>query len=415
MRSESDVSAKTDIAIIGGGLTGKMMALTLSHSGYACMLIAPKKSQDNKSQDSKSTRDRRSTTIHHAGAKMLKALGLFDRLSDDLAPIHYIDVAIGAQKPYHSDWLLKWSSQPEPMAYVVENHRLDKVLDEALLAQGDKVRFCDDLVSSYEDDTVSGMIVTDSGKKISATCLIACDGANSPMRKLAGLTPKIEETGQRAIIADLTSEIAHNDTAYQRFLSTGPLALMPLKGNGLSLVWSTSASEADELLSQDDDTFSAAVTNAFGDELGKLTLNGDRASFPLRPHFMRRMGKGRVILAGDAAHAIHPLAGMGYNLALADAAILLDLFQGAHAKGLSCDDPSLLSAYHKRRLPEVLALSTMTSQLNRLLSKEQNALAQLVAISMSIIDKTPLKRAFRDVAMGGKLSSAPLLKGKLTR
>ena len=190
---------------------------------------------------------------------------------------------------------------------------------------------------------------------------------------------------------------------------------MPLKGNGLSLVWSTSLSEADALLSQDDATFSEAVTNAFGDELGKLTLNGHRASFPLRPQFMRRMGKGRVILAGDAAHAIHPLAGMGYNLALADAAILLDLFQGAHAKGLSCDHPSLLSAYHKRRLPEVLALSTMTSQLNRLLSKEQNALAQLVAISMSIIDKTPLKRAFRDVAMGGKLSSAPLLKGKLTR
>ena len=197
MKSESDVLAKTDIAIIGGGLTGKMMALTLSHSGYACLLIAPPKSPDNKS-----TGDRRSTTIHHAGAKMLKALGLFDRLSDDLAPIHHIDVAIGAQKPYHSDWLLKWSSQPEPMAFVVENHRLDKALDDALLAQGDKVQFCDDLVSSYEDDKVSGVIVTETGKKVSATCLIACDGANSPMRKLAGLTPKIEETGQRAIIAD---------------------------------------------------------------------------------------------------------------------------------------------------------------------------------------------------------------------
>ena len=408
--ADKDSAAKTDIAIIGGGLTGKMMALTLSYSGYSCLLLAPTNTQTGSVQ-----KDTRSTTIHNAGAKMLAALGLFDALSDDFAPIHHIDVAVGPQKPYHSDWLLQWSSQPEPMAYVIENHRLDSALDAALAKRGAHLAFCDDSVTSFDATGDHAIITTQSGKKIAATSLIACDGANSEMRKLAGLTPKITETGQRAIIANVTSEIGHNDTAYQRFLATGPLALMPLKEGGLSLVWSTSLAQAEMLLAQADDAFSDSVTDAFGDELGKLTLTGTRASFPLRPQFMRHMTKGRVMLAGDAAHAIHPLAGMGYNLALADAAILLDLYQEARAKGLSCDHPSIGRAYQKRRLPEVVALSSMTNQLNRLLSRKQNVLSHMIAISMSIIDKTPLKQAFRDIAMGGKLSTAPLLKGHLSR
>lgn len=410
-------SSHYPLAIIGGGLTGKMVALTLSHSGYDSALIAPKKPAIK--QEDKSKIDRRSTTIHHAGAKMLEALGLKDALAGKLSPIHVIRVAVGAQKPMQSDWLLNWSDAHEAMAYVVENHALDKALDEALDAaiaapENGDITLIDDTVTAFEDDATMAYLTTAHHDVITARLVIACDGTNSPMREMAGITPYIEQTGQSALIANLTCALDHQDTAYQRFLPTGPIALMPLADKSVSLVWSTSSDAAQAYLeAQDDDAIEAAIQQAFGDELGKLRLATPVSSFPLRPHYNRHLSKGRVILAGDAAHAIHPLAGMGYNLALADAAILLDVIAKAKASGLAPDHPSIKSRYRNRRMPEIVALSALTSQLNALLSKEKGPLPAIMAMGMSVLDKTPLKRRFMAIAKGGTLSKAPLLDGRL--
>lgn len=398
------------IAIIGGGLTGKMMALCLAHSGYDCAIIAPHMPSDK-------PKDRRSTTIHNAGAKMFSALGLMDYLQGQMTAIQHIAVAVGPQKPYHSDWLLNWSSD-EVMAYVVENHALDSALDTALEAvksapNTGTIHQIDDIVTGYHDDGACAIIETGTATRITAQLVIACDGTKSQMRDLVGLTVKIEETGQTALIANLDCGVPHNQTAYQRFLPTGPIALMPLEGQAVSLVWSTNSAQAETLLSADAEVVSQALGKAFGDELGKLTLQNGLSSFPLRPHYNRRLSKGRVILAGDAAHAIHPLAGMGYNLALADAAILLDLLKQTKAKGLGPDHPTIATAYRNRRMPEIIALATLTSQLNKMLSRKAGPLSNIIAMGMSVVDKTPLKRTFQEIAMGGKLSSAPLLKGHL--
>lgn len=400
------------IAVIGGGLAGKMMALCLVYSGYDCAIIAPQPQSDK-------GKDRRSTTIHNAGAKMLSALGLMGYLQDKITAIHHIAVAVGPQKPYHSDWLLNWSSD-EVMAYVVENHALDSALDKAIAELANAAPDCgtihqiDDQVTGYDDDGMRGIIQTASGTTISAQLVVACDGTNSQMRDLVGLTATVEETGQTALIANLDCTIDHDHTAYQRFLPTGPIALMPLEGQSVSLVWSTDSAQAETLLSADAEVVSQALGAAFGDELGKLTPQGALSSFPLRPHYNHRLSKGRVILAGDAAHAIHPLAGMGYNLALADAAILLDLLNEARANGLSPDHPTIKTAYRNRRMPEIIALATLTSQLNKMLSRKSGPLSNIIAMGMSVVDKTPLKQRFQDIAMGGKLSSAPLLNGRLT-
>lgn len=403
-----------DILIVGGGLTGKMMALTLSNSGYKIGFIAPQPENPNAS-------DRRSTTIHHAGALMLEALGVAERLQAVMTPITKIAIAVGGEKKRQSNWLLQWQSQLAAdktaiaMAYVIENTDLNEALDKALqnLPSHQQVTFFDDAVTAYQEDSQLAKIHTKAGKAIHAKIIIACDGVKSQMRSFAGLTPKIEETGQFAISTTMHCELPHDNAAYQRFLETGPIALMPLADNHVSLVWSTSQMQADEMAKQDEDAFSAAVTNAFGQELGALTVTEPRMVFPLRPHHNRHFTKGRILLAGDAAHAIHPLAGMGYNLALADAAILLDLFYEAKKMGLGADHPTIMSHYQKRRMVEVRAISQLTSQLNHFLSARKNLIGQILTIGMAVIDKTALKQKFRDIAMGGTLSKASLFKGHL--
>ena len=290
MTRPSSICDHYPLAIIGGGLTGKMVALALSHSGYDSALIAPKAPAIKQA-------DRRSTTIHHAGAKMLNALGLTDALSGKLAPIHVIRVAVGAQKPMQSDWLLNWSDPHEVMAYVVENQALDDALDDALdqaiataIAKPDHghITMIDDHVTAFEDGENAASLTTENHGILTARLVIACDGVKSPMRQLAGITPYREETGQSALIANLSCALDHQDTAYQRFLPTGPIALMPLADKSVSLVWSTSTKEAQSYLEMTDtDAIEDAIQNAFGDELGKLRLATPLSSFPLRPHYNR--------------------------------------------------------------------------------------------------------------------------------
>ena len=188
---------------------------------------------------------------------------------------------------------------------------------------------------------------------------------------------------------------------------------MPLSGNALSLVWSVHSDKANQLLALDDDDFSGAVTSAFGTTLGKLELDGRCRHFPLKPHYIPHLTTGHITLAGDAAHAIHPLAGMGYNLALADAAILLDELQIAKKRGLTVDHLSIKRGYQRRRAAEILAMTTATSGLNALLSRPKGPLGDIMATAMAVLDKTALKKRFRDLAMGGTLSDAPLLRGQI--
>ena len=406
--------SKADIAIIGGGLTGKMMALTLLHSGYEILVFAP--------EVKKTALDRRTTTIHKAGYKMLSTLGVIDHLETPMVPIHSIHIAIGKEMASRSDWLINWHETPtktgaiEPMAYVVENHSLDAALDKALShnSMADKLTILDNSIASFEEQANHALLVTDEGRHTHVDMMIACDGARSFMREAAGIKPKKQATNQKAIVTNLILETDHDFRACQRFLETGPIALMPLEGKMASLVWSTSITQADRLLTLDDDAFSQEVTSAFGLEFGNLRVAGDRHSFALNPYYNRHLSKGRLVLAGDAAHAIHPLAGMGYNLALSDAAILLDEIKSAKNRGLKPSHISITNGYAKRRQPEIIAMSAATSSLNKALSRsEDSALSRLLATGMILLDKTALKHLFSHIAKGGKLAPAPLFKGEL--
>ena len=401
----------TPIALIGGGLTTQVLALSLVHSGFDFIWFS------GPQNSSPETKDTRTTTIHHAGKMMLDALGIWTSLKEQACPITQISVA-GMQRNTDNsrgrpkDWPLCWEQAEPPMAWVLFNHDLKAACTTEMNTQLTKQQIQPVQIEAITEGPPN--LLRDSmGKNWSCDLIIACDGANSNLRKQARLTFFNQSREETALVTTVRTEKPIGTTAYQRFLPTGPLALMPAGTKTASVVWSLPDRQAKALTRQDENAISEALHAAFGDDLGRMTLQSDCLTWPLKPVFCPRISKPGFILAGDAAHALHPLAGMGFNLALADAAVLLDCLQHAAHKGLTPAHNSVSIAYQARRNPEILALTSATQGLNRLLTRKAGPLYQLACIGMSVLGRVPARQLLSDLAMGGKLAPAPLFSGQL--
>jgi 2-octaprenyl-6-methoxyphenol hydroxylase len=403
-----------DVTVVGGGLTGVMMATALSHAGVDVALV-------DRASGTMPDTDERTTTINAAGARMLTALGVWDRLPATPSPIRRIAIAEGApptglaaRRRAQTD--LSWHTDETPMAFVVGNMALQTALRDSI-AERPVTQIRSTAVSGWQaDDGAAELDLTaadGASSSLRTALIVACDGARSRLAEDAGLGRRETRQTQTAIVTILEAERHHDDTAFQRFLQTGPFALMPLDGNRLSLVWTLPNNEADRLLAADDTAFEAACLEAFGPALGYLRLAGTRLAWQLRPSWRRRITASGLVLAGDAAHAIHPLAGQGYNLALADAAVLADLLVTTGRRGLPPSHLSLRHAYEAARWRERAAMTTATSGLNNLFSAGPAGLRRLAGFSFAMLDRLPVKSVFSDIAAGGQLAEAALLDGRL--
>jgi ubiquinone biosynthesis UbiH/UbiF/VisC/COQ6 family hydroxylase len=409
---------RPDIAVIGGGLTGLMMARALSATGAHILLV-------DRSSGADGIPDERTTTINAAGMRMLQTLGVQDNLQQDATPIMRIAVAEGAplsglaaRRRPNSD--LSWQAGDTPMAYVVGNADLQSALTRTLGENSDFYGSIEILSGA----TLTGMArhaggmqldIEEAGGQLShrnADLVVACDGNNSKVAGFANLAARQEQTFQTAIVSILRAERDHENTAFQRFLPTGPFALMPMSGQHLSLVWTLPDDTAQTLLAADDQAFEAACLDAFGQSLGYLHLAGQRLAWPLRPSLRRRIAAAGVVLAGDAAHALHPIAGQGYNLALADAAVLADCLALARTRGLSSGHPSIWQSYEAARRTERLAMSAATSGINQLFARSPAFVRRMAGAGFAVLDKTPVKSVFSRIAEGGELADAALLRGQ---
>ncbi|MGC6412076.1 MAG: FAD-dependent monooxygenase [Candidatus Puniceispirillaceae bacterium] len=410
--------ASCDIHIAGRGLSAQVMALALSQTGYRLSMQQPRTADDR----SKAVRDTRTTTIHQAGMQMLSALGVWQNITPSPSPITHIQIAVGAQKDLaSSDWLLHFGSDNDdsPMAYTVSNQGLETALLTALDKAPYVAFLSEEAAQQHEAD---------------ARLLIACDGAASPLRKKAGLKVKDQQAGQTALVALLRLNRPHHQTALQRFLPAGPIALMPLATQDAALVWTLDDARAQAMTNLSEDALAQAVDQAIGtlafdsSESPKSltpTLIDTPKFWPLRPHYAYQLSHWRsdrqlMLLAGDAAHALHPLAGMGYNLALSDAAVLADCLTQQASLGLPAASPSLARQYGAGRRLEITALTAATQILNRALSTELKSgrlnsaskwLQPLFSAGMRGVQLSPLRTAFERLARGGQLAKANLLEG----
>ena len=247
------------------------------------------------------------------------------------------------------------------------------------------------------------------GTRLYARLLVAADGAESAVRKLAGIETAGASYRQQAVVAHLTTEKPHQNTAWQRFLPSGPLALLPLADGRVSLVWSLDQPRAGEIRELDDQGFCAAVSEASERMLGQVTGTTQRAAFPLQRLRAREYVRPRLALVGDAAHALHPLAGQGVNLGLLDAAALADVILSAQKRERDIGNLTVLRRYQRMRKGGNLAMIMALDGFKRLFSNEIPPVVILRNAGLSAVNRfTPLKSAFMRHAMGLSANLPPL-------
>jgi 2-octaprenyl-6-methoxyphenol hydroxylase len=403
---------KSEIGIVGGGLTGTMMAITLSHCSDTVTLLTQTPLRAKQRND-----DNRTTTINAAGKAMLEILGVWSKLPKTPIPVARIVVAEGLVKTkrmtYNQrEFSLDWQDADHPMAYVVDNAALLEALCHTLFARS---------ITVLQPATVTGYELVSGKARLNCSDLnvpdfdlvIACDGAQSRLVNASRLRKYTSNHQQTAIVGSLALEHHHNNTAFQRFLPTGPIALMPSGDHLASLVWTLPKQTARTLLNADDDVFDQACNAAFGLHLGGLRVVGKRFGWPLQSTWMPQLATDQLLFAGDAGHHIHPLAGQGYNLALADGAILADCIVEAHRHGLSAGHPSVRQGYQRGRQIEVAAMTAITSGLNAIMSYAPKPITKFAGIGMTLINSSPAKNLLQLIARGGVLAQANLLDGRL--
>ena len=241
----------------------------------------------------------------------------------------------------------------------------------------------------------------DDGHTISARLVVAADGRNSFVRRSAGIETVGWSYPQHGIVTTVSHERDHRGIAEEHFLPAGPFAILPLTGNRSSLVWTEVPSIAEDLVKGPDARFQEELERRFGDHLGAVTPVGPRTSFPLSMYLARSYAAHRVVLAGDAAHIVHPIAGLGFNLGLRDAAELADTLKNGVRLGLDIGSMSVLTEYERGRRFDNVLVALATDGLNRLFSNDNSAVRAIRDLGLTMVDKVdPLKRFFMAQAAG---------------
>lgn len=390
------MNTDTDIAIVGGGLNGPTLAIALEQRGLNVTVIdalpAPKRGMRDF--------DGRSYALAHASMRLLRGIDLWDAIKDHTQPMLEIKVTDGRAGTGPSPWMMHFDHteiEEGPMGYMCQ----DRHLRQALLAKMDGAA----RITQMSGETVvaqsSGQLTLASGKTVTAKLIVGADGRASGTAERAGIKRTGWGYGQTAIVCAVEHELPHGGIAHQFFMPTGPLAILPLPDNCCSIVWSETETRATKIMAMDDTDFLDALRPAFGSFLGELTLVGKRFSYPLSLTIANRFIADRVVLVGDAAHGVHPIAGQGLNAGLRDVAALVDVLSDAKARGEDIASAAVLARYEQWRRFDTATLAAATDTFNKLFSNDNPLLRAVRDMGMVAINATPrLRRTFIREAAG---------------
>jgi 2-octaprenyl-6-methoxyphenol hydroxylase len=401
-----------NVIIAGGGFVGMTLALALVEAapkGFRVALV------DAESPD-KSNVDVRASALSAASKGLLSVLGIWPELADGAEAITSIEITDSSLEASRRPHFLGFDDELKPGesgAYMIENDDLIRALKRAVLRQPAIEMFAPDSVTAFAATPADVQAKLASGGTLKAKLLVAADGKRSRLRDLAGIKCVGWSYPQAGIVTTVAHEKPHRGQAVQHFLPGGPFAMLPLKGNRCSIVWSEDKTTAEAIMAADEATFLAELKKRFGARLGDIALAGPRQSFPLEYQVARSFVGKRLALVGDAAHAVHPLAGQGLNIGLRDVAALTEIVVEGARLGLDIGATTLLERYERWRRFDSAFSATVMDGLNRLFSNDNAPLRALRDLGLGIVDNAPwLKRTLVREAAGVSGTVPRLLKGE---
>ena len=354
--------ARLDVAVAGGGVVGAACALALARAGLDVALVEARPVPRWLAEQP----DLRVYALAPDNAALLDALGVWPQVvrarAQPYRKMRVWDAGGGDELAFDAATLAR-----DELGWIVENGLLVDRLWAALVAAGVQVH-CPARVQGMEQDEAGVRLQLDDGTRLEARVAVAADGGASELRRLAGLDVDAHDYGQRGVVAFIETADPHQETAWQRFLPTGPLALLPFTQGRSSIVWTLPEAEAARVLALDDAAYAEALTDASAARLGRAQPVSERAAFPLRRQLVRQQVAGRVLVLGDAAHVVHPLAGQGVNLGLRDVAALRAEVESAQARRVDWASAHRLQRWARRRRSDNTVSAYAFEGINRLFS-----------------------------------------------
>ncbi|MGB3555895.1 MAG: FAD-dependent monooxygenase [Jannaschia sp.] len=389
-----------DILIVGGGLNGPLAALSLARAGLRSILLdaRPRATFDD------ATFDGRSYALALGSVRMLRSLGFWNALEDGAQPIRGIRASDGrageGASPLHLSFDADEIGEPFMGQMVEDRHLRPALLAACDVAPRVEMRFGTGVVAQSAAPG-SATITLEDGTTLRAPLLLGCDGRGSGTATRAGIGRVGTDYGQTALVCAVEHERPHDGIAHQFFMPPGPLAILPLRGNRSSIVWTETADVAADLQALSDPHYLDILRPRFGSFLGDFSLLGSRHTYPLSLSLTHDFVAPRVALAGDAAHGIHPIAGQGLNLGFKDIAALAEVAEDARKRGEDIGAPDVLARYQRWRRFDTIAMGLATDAVNRLFSNDNPILRLGRDIGMGAIGAMPaLRRAFIREAAG---------------
>lgn len=407
---------QADVAIAGAGMVGATLAVALGNAGLRVVLI----DRATPAALTASGHDGRTSAIAHGSKTALEQLGLWTALAPHACAIEAIRVSDGPSLLHlHFDPReLAAEGEAEPLGYIVENRHTRLALFERLETHPAITLRLGTGVAGLERDERGATLALEDGSRVRAALAVAAEGRNSALRARAGIGVVSWPYPQIAIVCTAIHERPHGGVAQERFLPAGPFAILPMTDDAegrhrSSIVWTERAGLAPRLLGLDEDAFAAELAERFGDYLGAVRPAPGRWSHPLGLLLADRYADRRLVLAGDAAHAIHPIAGQGLNLGLRDVAALAEVLVDAARLGLDIGSQTVLAGYERWRRFDNMALALVTDGLNRLFSNDLPPVRLARDLGLAAVNRLPgAKGIFMRHAMGTLGTLPRLIRGE---
>ena len=405
-----------DIIVIGAALNGLAAALALGGSRVKRPLNITMVDAKDPRGFASSSFDGRASAITASARRMFEALGIWEKVAHEAQAMEEIIVTDSVNPGDRRPVLLHFGADDmggQPSAHMIENRHLYGAMLEEVLASSHITLTVGQTASHYTFGPGLAVVTLADGTALRAPLIVAADGRNSPAREAAGIKLIGWPYDQMGLVASVEHELPHHGRAEEHFTPSGPFAILPLPGNRSSLVWSERTGEAMRLAALDDDSFAAELRLRFGSHLGAVKMISGRHAYPLAMFIAESFAAERLALVGDAAHVLHPLAGLGFNLGLRDVAALADCVHDAAALGLDIGSTAVLDRYTQWRRFDTVATGAAMDGMNRLFANSNPLLTLLRRAGLLAVNRMGgLKSLFVNEASGASGTVPKLLRGE---